>query len=99
VFAEAGDYAKAEAMLLKAKRADLAIKMYRELRKWEDALRVADEYMPTKVSGKTGFSLTMVMKKPEELAIKMYRELRKWEDALRVADVYMPTKVIIQNRV
>lgn len=51
VLAEAGDYARAEAMLLKAKRADLAIKMYRELRKWEDALRVADEYMPTKVRG------------------------------------------------
>lgn len=32
-----------------AKRADLAIDMYKEHNQWEDAIRVAKQFMPSKV--------------------------------------------------
>eukprot|EP00736_Rhodelphis_marinus_P012459 Rmarinus@m.5702 len=42
-------YSLAEAQYLKAKKPDLAIKMYEEARSWQDALRVGKEYLPHKL--------------------------------------------------
>ncbi|KAL3317647.1 hypothetical protein Ciccas_003697 [Cichlidogyrus casuarinus] len=42
------DFEKAETFLLRAERADIAVKAYKEVGLWEDALRVAATYMPNK---------------------------------------------------
>ena len=39
----------AESMYLKAKRPELALKMFRDARMWHDALRIAEDYLPSKV--------------------------------------------------
>ena len=46
VLADARQYGEAEALLLKAKRPEVALKMYREARLWDDAIRVAEDYVP-----------------------------------------------------
>ncbi|EFJ49307.1 intraflagellar protein IFT172 [Volvox carteri f. nagariensis] len=40
----------AEGLFIKAKRPEAALKMYRDARMWNDALRVAEQYLPTKVA-------------------------------------------------
>lgn len=40
----------AEELYIRAKRPDAALKMYRDGRMWHDALRVAQDYLPGKVS-------------------------------------------------
>jgi intraflagellar transport protein 172 len=49
VYIERKEHNKAEAMFVKAKRPELAIKMYKDGRMWEDAIRVAEDYLPSKV--------------------------------------------------
>ena len=46
---ERKEWSKAEAMYLKAKRPEQAIRMYQEYKMWEQALRVAEDYLPSKV--------------------------------------------------
>jgi intraflagellar transport protein 172 len=46
---ERKEWSKAEAMFLKAKRPEAAIRMYQDCRMWEQALRVAADYLPSKV--------------------------------------------------
>jgi intraflagellar transport protein 172 len=41
--------ARGEALILRAQRPDLAIKFYKELNQWNDAIRFAKEYMPNKL--------------------------------------------------
>lgn len=41
---------KAEALLIRAKRPDVAIIMYRDKMQWDDALRVAEYFLPSKVA-------------------------------------------------
>ncbi|KAJ9515621.1 hypothetical protein QJQ45_021684, partial [Haematococcus lacustris] len=43
-------YQVAEALFLKAKRPELALNMYREVRMWHDALRLAEDYLPGKAA-------------------------------------------------
>ncbi len=38
-----------QGLYIKAKRPEAALKMYRDARMWNDALRVAEQYLPTKV--------------------------------------------------
>lgn len=38
-----------QGLYIKAKRPEAALKMYRDARLWNDALRVAEQYLPTKV--------------------------------------------------
>ena len=49
VCVERQDYAGAQAMFLKAKRPEAAIQMYKQARKWEEAIRVAEDYLPSAV--------------------------------------------------
>ncbi|BBM98035.1 intraflagellar transport protein 172 [Marchantia polymorpha subsp. ruderalis] len=44
------DYVKAEALLIRAKRPDLAVEMYKDKLLWDDAIRVAEKYVSSKVS-------------------------------------------------
>lgn len=48
--AERKQYSLAEALYLKAKRPELALKMYREVQAWPDALRMAESYVPARVN-------------------------------------------------
>eukprot|EP00854_Cymbomonas_tetramitiformis_P006568 gene6568-7868_t len=49
LFIERKEHQKAEQMFVKAKRPELAIKMYKDARIWEEAIRVAEDYLPSKV--------------------------------------------------
>eukprot|EP00191_Tetraselmis_sp_GSL018_P001208 CAMPEP_0177614748 /NCGR_PEP_ID=MMETSP0419_2-20121207/22933_1 /TAXON_ID=582737 /ORGANISM="Tetraselmis sp., Strain GSL018" /LENGTH=1707 /DNA_ID=CAMNT_0019112051 /DNA_START=174 /DNA_END=5298 /DNA_ORIENTATION=- len=48
--AERRDYATAEMQFLRAKRPDEVLAMYKKARMWEEALRIAEDYLPTKVN-------------------------------------------------
>ena len=50
IAAERKDLPAAEAIYLRAKRPEEALKMYKSARLWEDALRIAEDYLPSKVS-------------------------------------------------
>lgn len=43
---EVRDHEKAESYLLRANKADIILKYYKEMGMWQDALRIAKEYMP-----------------------------------------------------
>ncbi|KER27764.1 hypothetical protein T265_05253 [Opisthorchis viverrini] len=43
------EFARAEALLLRAQRPDMAVRAYREAGMWEEALRVAEAYLPNRV--------------------------------------------------
>nr|CAH8871752.1 unnamed protein product [Trichobilharzia regenti] len=43
------EFAQAEALLLRAQRPDMAVRAYREAGMWEEALRVAETYLPNRV--------------------------------------------------
>ncbi|KAJ3089478.1 hypothetical protein HK102_006328 [Quaeritorhiza haematococci] len=47
---ERKDYTKAESLLLRAQRPDLAIKFYKDSGVWKEALRFAKEYLPNKLA-------------------------------------------------
>ncbi|XP_077366599.1 intraflagellar transport protein 172 homolog [Festucalex cinctus] len=47
---EQKDYQKAEALLLRAEKSDLAVKYYKEADMWSDAMRICKEYFPNKLS-------------------------------------------------
>lgn len=49
MYLEHKEYAQCEELMVKAKRPDLAVKMYQDETMWEDALRIAEQYMPAKV--------------------------------------------------
>ncbi len=48
--AQRQSWAEAEGFFLRAKQPDLALAMYRRARLWEAALRIAEDYLPAKVS-------------------------------------------------
>ena len=47
---EKKENSKAEALLLRAQRPDLAIKFYKESQQWKEAIRFSKEYLPSKVA-------------------------------------------------
>jgi hypothetical protein len=49
--AERKQHGAAESLFLKAKRPELALEMYKGLKMWHDALRLAEDYLPSKVRG------------------------------------------------
>lgn len=46
---EQGNFSSIESLLLRAQRADLLIKNYRDAGMWVDALRVCREYQPSEL--------------------------------------------------
>ncbi|XP_067120573.1 intraflagellar transport protein 172 homolog [Centruroides vittatus] len=46
---EAGDRQRAESLLLRAQRAEMAVKLYRDAGLWSDALRVCKDYIPNRL--------------------------------------------------
>jgi len=47
---EKKDYTKAESLLLRAQRPDLAIKFYKDVGMWEEAIKFTKEYLPNKLA-------------------------------------------------
>ena len=47
--AQAGDWSEAEGYFLRAKQPEAALAMYRKARLWDEALRLAEDYLPAKV--------------------------------------------------
>ena len=47
---ERKQFQSAESLFLKAKRPELALKMFRDQRMFHDALRIAEDYLPGKVA-------------------------------------------------
>lgn len=47
---ERKQFQSAESLFLKAKRPEMALKMFRDQRMWHDALRIAEDYLPGKVA-------------------------------------------------
>lgn len=47
---ERRDLGQAEARFIDAQRPELAVDMYKKARRWEDAMRVAEDYAPSRVS-------------------------------------------------
>ena len=43
------EYSKAETFLLRAERPELAVKFYKDGGRWEDAMRITQEYIPHKL--------------------------------------------------
>eukprot|EP00798_Chlamydomonas_sp_ICE-L_P014195 gene14195-20165_t len=79
---ERQQYQVAESMYLQAKRPELALKMYRDIRLWHDALRLAEDYLPSKV---------------QEIHMEMAGELTGmvecWEQAASLAMKYQRHRV------
>ncbi|MEE6525926.1 hypothetical protein FKM82_026247 [Ascaphus truei] len=46
---EQKEYQKAEAFLLRAQRPELAVRHYKEVGMWSDAIRICKEYIPAKL--------------------------------------------------
>ena len=51
--AQAGNWPEAEGFFLRAKQPEAALTMYRKAGLWNEALRVAEDYLPDKVRGGT----------------------------------------------
>lgn len=76
---EQQDFQQAEAYLLRAQRADLAIKYYRDAKLWQDALRIAKEYAPNKLGAlQAEYDQEMASKGPGG-AEGMYKQALEWE--------------------
>ena len=49
VCVERGEFTKAEALYVRAKKPELAVKAYKEAQRWNDATRIAREFLPHRV--------------------------------------------------
>ncbi|XP_078397553.1 intraflagellar transport protein 172 homolog isoform X1 [Cetorhinus maximus] len=89
------EYQKAEAFLLRAQRPELAVKYYKEVAMWSDAIRICKEYIPNK--------LEQLQEEYEQEAIKkgtkgvegIVEQAREWEQSgeyVRAVECYLKVK-------
>jgi len=50
VFLERSEFTKAEALYIRAKKPELAVKMYKDALRWNDAIRIAREFLPHRIA-------------------------------------------------
>nr|XP_057921402.1 intraflagellar transport protein 172 homolog [Doryrhamphus excisus] len=92
---EQKDYQKAEALLLRAERSDLAVKYYKDADMWSDAMRICKEYLPNK--------LALLQEEYEKEATKkgmrgvqgLLEQAREWEQSgeySRAVECYLKMK-------
>ncbi|XP_061785815.1 intraflagellar transport protein 172 homolog [Nerophis lumbriciformis] len=92
---EQKDYQKAEALLLRAERSDLAVKYYKDADMWSDAIRICKEYLPNKLS--------LLQEEYEKEATKkgmrgvqgLLEQAREWEQSgeySRAVECYLKVK-------
>ncbi|MCL4124638.1 UNVERIFIED_CONTAM: hypothetical protein GTU68_062016, partial [Idotea baltica] len=75
------DFPKAEALLLRAQRPELAIKFYRDSNQWTEALRVCKEYLPHKLHDLQDEYDKAVLHQGSHDAQKLLDQARSWEEA------------------
>ncbi|XP_076029417.1 intraflagellar transport protein Oseg2 isoform X2 [Oratosquilla oratoria] len=88
------DYPRAEALLLRAQRPELAVKFYRDNNQWTEALRVCKEYLPHKLSALQDEYDRTVLSRGSQDAHALISQARQWEESgeySRAVDCY--TKV------
>ncbi|KAK8378095.1 hypothetical protein O3P69_018808 [Scylla paramamosain] len=86
------DYHRAEALLLRAQRPELAVKFYRDSNQWTEALRVCKEYLPHKLSALQDEYDRTVLSKGSQDAQGLLRQARQWEESGeygRAVDCYL----------
>ncbi|KAB7506029.1 Intraflagellar transport protein [Armadillidium nasatum] len=85
------DYPKAEALLLRAQRPELAIKFYRDVDQWREALRVCKEYLPHKLKDLQDEYDKAVIQKGSNDAQRLLDQAKQWEESgeyARAVDCY-----------
>ncbi|XP_063612068.1 intraflagellar transport protein 172 homolog [Penaeus indicus] len=88
------DYPRAEALLLRAQRPELAVKFYRDSNQWTEALRVCKEYLPHKLSALQDEYDRTVLSRGSQDVETLLNQAQQWEEAgeyNRAVDCY--TKV------
>ncbi|KAK4299690.1 hypothetical protein Pmani_028048 [Petrolisthes manimaculis] len=75
------DYPRAEALLLRAQRPELAVKFYRDSNQWMEALRVCKEYLPHKLSALQDEYDRTVLSRGSHDAQTLMNQARQWEES------------------
>jgi intraflagellar transport protein 172 len=91
---EKKDYHKAEGYLLRAERPDLAVKYYKDVNMWDDALRIVKEYMPNKLDEFQGEMATAFGNNTDDIISQAH----SWEQSAeyrRAVEMYL--KLTTQN--
>ncbi|XP_050690071.1 intraflagellar transport protein 172 homolog [Eriocheir sinensis] len=86
------DYPRAEALLLRAQRPELAVKFYRDSDQWMEALRVCKEYLPHKLKALQDEYDRTVLSKGSQDAQGLLQQAKQWEESgeySRAVDCYM----------
>mmetsp|Transcript_15284 Transcript_15284/g.25210 ORF Transcript_15284/g.25210 Transcript_15284/m.25210 type:complete len:1767 (+) Transcript_15284:218-5518(+) len=83
---ERKEYQRAEALFIKARKYDLAIKMYKDLRMWPDAIRVTKEYMPHRLPDITAEHIRFAAGSGDDQAAKLWEESGEYSRAI---DIYL----------
>ena len=91
------DYAKAETLFLRARRAELLIEVYKDAAMWEDALRVAETHMPSRMAEvQMALASAATSRKGDgsgkdsiENVLSRGRVLEQNRDFIRAIDVYL----------
>ncbi|XP_071532014.1 intraflagellar transport protein 172 homolog [Panulirus ornatus] len=86
------DYPRAEALLLRAQRPELAVKFYRDSNQWTEALRVCKEYLPHKLNALQDEYDRTVLSRGSQDAHTLMNQARQWEESgeyARAVDCYM----------
>ncbi|KAK7085982.1 hypothetical protein SK128_023173 [Halocaridina rubra] len=85
------DYPRAESLLLRAQRPELAVKFYRDSNQWSEALRVCREYLPHKLSALQDEYDRSVLSRGSQDAQTLLNQARQWEESgeyTRAVDCY-----------
>ncbi|XP_053239953.1 intraflagellar transport protein 172 homolog isoform X3 [Podarcis raffonei] len=89
------EFQKAEALLLRAQRLDLAVKHYKEAAMWSDALRVCKEFLPGDLEALQEEYEQEVAKKGPRGVEGILEQAREWEQAgefARAVDCYLKVR-------
>ncbi|GFY01521.1 intraflagellar transport protein 172 homolog [Trichonephila clavipes] len=78
---EGGEYQKAESLLLRAERADLAVKYYKEAGMWNEALRVCKDYTPNKLLELQEEYETETSESGSRDVQQLYEQASSWEES------------------
>ncbi|XP_061559670.1 LOW QUALITY PROTEIN: intraflagellar transport protein 172 homolog [Phycodurus eques] len=92
---EQKDYQKAEALLLRAERSDLAVKYYKDADMWSDAMRICKEYLPNKLSFLQEEYEKEATKKGMRGVQGLLEQAREWEQSgeySRAVECYLKMK-------
>uniref|UniRef100_W5KZE2 Intraflagellar transport protein 172 homolog n=1 Tax=Astyanax mexicanus TaxID=7994 RepID=W5KZE2_ASTMX len=92
---EQKDFQKAESLLLRAQRPELAVKYYKDAKMWSDAMRICKEYLPSQLAVLQEEYEKEVAKKGNWGVEDMVEQACKWEQSgeyARAVDCYLKVK-------